>query len=78
MTRYFFHLVIGPVFIRDREGTELADDAAAREHGLLNLAAVSRARTLKRQSPLTCSLVVADEDGERFRIPFVELGSQEA
>jgi hypothetical protein len=40
------------------------------------LAAVSRARTLKRQSPLTCAVVVADDGGER--IPFAELGGQEA
>lgn len=74
MRRYFFHLQIGPVFIRDREGSELADDAAAREYALLDIVAVSKASTIKRQNPLSCSVVVEDQEGEeRFRVAFAEV-----
>ena len=68
--RLYFHLQIGPVFIRDREGTELADDAAAREHASKVIGAVSHGNTVKRQSPLQCAVIVEDGEGPRFRVPF--------
>ncbi|HEX8164897.1 MAG TPA: hypothetical protein VF601_03820 [Beijerinckiaceae bacterium] len=73
MRRYFFHLVIGPVFIRDRDGVELADDAAARARALEDIDRVSKASTIKRQDPLACAVVVEDHEGPRLRVPFAEV-----
>ena len=73
MRRYFFHLVLGKVFIRDREGVELADDAAARARALEDIERVSKASMIKRQDPLSCAVVVEDHEGPRFRVPFAEV-----
>jgi hypothetical protein len=34
MPRYFFHMAIGPAYIHDYEGTELANEAAARKRAI--------------------------------------------
>ena len=68
--RFYFHLQIGPVFIRDHEGTELADEVAAREHARKVIGSVSQGSTVKRQSPLQCAVIVEDGKGPRFRVPF--------
>jgi hypothetical protein len=51
------------VFIRDRDGVELADDAAARARALEDIDRVSKASMIKRQ----------DHEGPRFRVPFAEV-----
>jgi hypothetical protein len=70
--RYFFHLVIGPIFIRDREGAELADDATARTRALSDIASAFKAGMIKRQDRSACAVVVEDSEGPRFRVRFAE------
>ena len=73
MPHYYFHLAIGPVFIRDRQGTELPDDDTAREHARDEILAVSKARVIKGQNPAFCPMEVeGDQRGAIFRVPLRE------
>jgi hypothetical protein len=71
MPRYFFHMAIGPAYIHDYEGTELANEAAARKRAIENILAVWKAGAGRRQNPAECAVVVSGPAGELFRVPFV-------
>jgi hypothetical protein len=71
MGRYFFHLHIGPVYIRDREGDVLPDDVAARERAIHDILVVYRSKVVRQHKPSDCVVVVTDENGEAvFSVPF--------
>ena len=72
MPRYFFHMSIGPVYIHDYEGVELPNDGAARGRAMQDIMAICRAGVVRRQNPAMCAVVVANKEGELFRVPFVE------
>ena len=72
MSRYFFHLSIGPAYIHDYEGVELANEGAVRKRAVEDIMAVWKADAVKRQHPAQCVVVVSNTYGELFRVPFVE------
>lgn len=60
MARYYFHLHTGDAFVRDRFGTELEDDAAARDHA----SAVARDLMRRREDKTRhWQLTVRDANG---------------
>ena len=72
MPRYYFHMVIGPVNIQDYHGLDLRDEGAARRRAIEDIGAVWKSSTIRKRNPLECVVVVSDEKGELFRVPFVQ------
>jgi hypothetical protein len=74
--RYFFHIALGQTYIHDHHGSEYLDDAAARRHAIEDIEAIWQARTIRRQDPAKCAVVVSRQGGgEMFRVPFTEAPS---
>jgi hypothetical protein len=72
MPRYYFHMVIGPVNIHDYYGSHLRDEGAARLRALEDISAVWRSSTIRKRGPVDCAVVVSDDGGELFRVPFAD------
>ena len=72
MARYYFHTVIGPVHIHDYYGSDLPDEGAARRRAIEDIGAVWRSNTIRKRNPVDCAVVIANDEGELFRVPFVE------
>lgn len=60
MPRYFFHLY-DDVVVRDEEGQELLDDAAARQMGMRSARQMASAQVLEGHLNLDHRIEVADE-----------------
>ena len=71
MPRYFFHFRLGPHHLRDRDGSELSDDRAARDHAGREIRRILEAEFGKKLRRAECAVtVVSMHYREIFQIPF--------
>src|SRR5829696_843387 len=73
MPRYYFHAVLGPVYIHDAFGADLPNEGAARGRAIEDIKDLWKSSSIRQRSPAECTVVVAvEDDKELFRVPFVE------
>ena len=72
MPRYYFHVVLGPVFIHDAFGADLPHEGAARARALEDIKALWKSSSISQRDPAECCVLVTSmDDTELFRVPFV-------
>lgn len=71
MRRFYFNLRNGQGYLRDEEGTELADAQAARHHAITAIRGLLSAEVSEGHLDMRGYIEVTDESGgELLRLPF--------